>query len=43
MLFSLRHFWDTFQTELADKNLYMASIGGVRLKLAKLQESDKEV
>ena len=38
----LRHFWNTFQTKLADENLYTASIGGIRLRLAELQESDKE-
>ena len=38
----LRHFWVTFQTKLADKNSYTASIGGMRLRLAELQESDKE-
>ena len=42
MLPQLRHFWDTFRTELADENPYTASIGGMRLRLAKLQESDKE-
>ena len=39
----LRHFWDTFQTKLADKNLYTASIGGMKLKLVELQESNKKV
>ena len=38
----LRQFWDTFRVELIDKNLYKASIGGMRLKLSKLQESDPE-
>ena len=38
----LRHFWDTFRTELADENPYTASIGGMRLRLAELQESDDE-
>ena len=42
MLPQLRHFWDTLQTELADEELYKASIGGVRLRLAELQESDAE-
>ena len=31
-----------FRTELADKEPYKASIGGMRLRLAELQESDKE-
>ena len=38
----LRQFWETFQTELANESLYKASIGAIRLKLAKLQESDEE-
>ena len=42
MLPQLRYFWDTLQTELADKEPYKASIDGVRLRLAKLQESDAE-
>ena len=36
----LRHFWDTFWTELANKSPYTANIGGIRLRLAELQESD---
>ena len=32
-----------FWTELADKNSYKASIGAMRLRLAKLQELDNEV
>ena len=42
VLSQLRHFWDTFRTKLADKNPYTANIGGMRLRLAELQESDKE-
>ena len=42
MLPQLRHFWDTFRIELADENPYTASIGGMRLRLAELQESDEE-
>ena len=38
----LRHFWDTFQTKLADKNSYTTSINKMRLRLAELQELDKE-
>ena len=38
----LRQFWDTFQAKLADENLYKASIGGMRLRLSELQESDPE-
>ena len=32
-----------FQTELADKHSYKASIGGMRLRLLELQELDDEV
>ena len=42
MLPQLRQFWDTFRTELADENPYKASIGGMRLKLSELQESDEK-
>ena len=38
----LRQFWETFRTELADEEPYKASIGGMRLRLAELQESDAE-
>ena len=38
----LRQFWETFQTELAAEEPYKASIGGMRLRLAELQESDAE-
>ena len=38
----LRQFWDTFQIELANENPYKASIGGMRLRLSELQESDEE-
>ena len=40
MLPHLRQFWETFRTELADEEPYKASIGGMRLRLAELQESD---
>ena len=36
----LRQFWDTFQAELADEDLYKASIGGMRLRLSELQKLD---
>lgn len=42
MLPQLRQFWDMFWTKLADKNAYKTSISGMSLKLAELQESDKE-
>ena len=31
-----------FQTELANKNLYIANIGKIRLRLVKLQKIDKK-
>ena len=34
----LRRFWYTFWTKLANKSSYMTSIGGMKLRLAKLQE-----
>ena len=43
MLPHLRQFWKTFQTKLADENPYKASIGGIKLRLAELQESNKKV
>ena len=39
-MLQLRHFWSTLQTELANKQLYEASIVSMRLKLQKLQEAD---
>ena len=42
MLPQLRQFWDMFQTKLAVEHPYRASIGGMRLRLAELQESDEE-
>ncbi len=38
----LRQFWDTIQSELADKGFYIASIEGMRLRLPKLQDDDKQ-
>ena len=38
----LRHFWVGLQEELASKNPYIASIGGMRLRLHKLQAEDKQ-
>ena len=38
----LCYFWDTFRIELADKSPYKASIGSMRLRPSKLQESDNE-
>ena len=43
MLPQLCQFWKTFQTKLAAKKSYKASIGRIKLRLAKLQESDKEI
>ena len=42
MLPQLCQFWDIFQTELADESFYKPSIGGMRLRLVKLQKSDKK-
>ena len=38
----LRHFLDMFWLKIAEKSLYTANIREMRLKLAKLQEWDKE-
>ena len=42
LLPQLRQFWDIIQVELADENFYKVSIGGMRLRLSELQESDPE-
>ena len=42
ILSQLQKFWTDIQAKLADKHLYKASIGGMRLRLSKLQESDPE-
>ena len=42
VLLQLYQFEKSFQTELANKKLYKASIGRISLRLAKFQESDKE-
>ncbi len=36
------HFWDTIQSELADKGPYTTSIGGMRMRLPELQDDNKE-
>ncbi len=36
VLLQLRQFWDTIQSKLADKGLYIASIGGKRMRLPEL-------
>ena len=41
VLLQLREFWGSFQSKLLDKDPYTASIGGIRLKLQKLQAKDK--
>ena len=38
----LRQFWDNIRGELANEGLYKVTIGGMRLRLSKLQESDQE-
>ncbi len=42
VLLQLRQFWDTIWSELAAKSLYTASIRGMRRRLFKLQDDDKE-
>ena len=41
-LSQLWHFCNGFQTKLANKQSYKASIGSMRLKLQKLQEANPE-
>ncbi len=38
----LCQFWDTFQSELADKSPYTVIIWGMRMRLPELQDNDKE-
>ena len=38
----LRQFWDNIRSELTNEGPYKVSIGGMRLRLAELQESDEE-
>ena len=38
----LRHFWDGLQRELASENPYNANIGGMKLRLHKLQVEDEQ-
>ena len=42
VLFQLRHFWNGLERERAFKNLYKASIVGMRLRLPELQDEDKQ-
>ena len=42
VLLQLRQFWDGLRGELASKGPYTSSIGGMRLRLHKLQTKDKE-
>ena len=39
----LHRFWDSLQEEIARDNPYIANIGGMRLRLPKLQDENKEV
>ena len=39
----LCQFWDTIQSKLAGKDFYTASIGGMRMRLPKLQDDNKEI
>ena len=38
----LSQFWDSVRSKLADKSPYTVSIGGIKMKLLKLQDDDKE-
>ena len=38
----LHQFWDSIWSKLADKSPYTTSIGGMRMRLPKLQDDDKE-
>ncbi len=38
----LCQFWDIIRSELADNGPYIASIGGMRMRLPELQDDDKE-
>ena len=42
VLLQLRQFWNTFRAELGAEGPYRVSIGAMRLRLLKLQESDDE-
>ena len=35
-------FWDSLQSKLSDEDPYTASIGGIKLRLHKLQTKDKQ-
>ena len=39
----LKKFWDLLQNELSDESFYATSIGGMRLRLQKLQDKNKYV
>ena len=41
-LLQLRRFWNLLRTELTEEGPYLASIGSMRLRLQKLQETDFE-
>ena len=38
----LNQFWNSFQSEIALDSSYIANIGGMRLRLSKLQENNEE-
>ena len=42
MLPQSRQFWNALKAELANKGLYKASIGSMRLRLQKLQETEPQ-
>ena len=39
----LNQFWNSFRGEITLDSLYIANIGGMRLRLSKLQENDEEM
>ncbi len=42
ILAQLYQFWDIFWSELATKDPYTASIGGMKMRLSELQDDNKE-
>ena len=42
ILLQLCQFWDIIQSEIADKDPYIASIIGMKMRLFELQDNDKE-
>ncbi len=42
ILSQLRPFWDTIQSNIANKSPSTASIGGMKIRLSKLQDDNKK-